>query len=64
MDSASLPDLDSLDRRALVALLIAHHNELESQQTELASREAELAALAMELDSKKGSLHQTSKIVR
>ena len=56
MDSASLPDLDSLDRQALVALLIAHHNELESRQTELASREAELAALAMELESKKQEL--------
>ena len=56
MDSASLPDLDSLDRQALVALLIAHHSELESQQTELASREAELAALAMELESKKQEL--------
>ena len=56
MDSASLPDLDLLDRQALVALLIAHHSELESQQTELASREAELAALAMELESKKQEL--------
>jgi len=56
MDSASLPDLDLLDRQALVALLIAHHNELESRQTELASREAELAALAMELESKKQEL--------
>jgi transposase len=56
MDSAFLPDLDSLDRQALVALLMAHRNELESQQTELASREAELAALAIELESKKQEL--------
>ena len=63
MDSAPLPDLDSLDRQALMALLIAHRTELESQQSELASREAELAsrnaklvALASELESKKKEL--------
>jgi len=63
MDSAPLPDLDSLDREALMALLIAHRTELESQQSELASREAELAsrnaklvALASELESKKKEL--------
>jgi len=56
MDSAALPDLDSLDRQALMALLIAHRTELESQQLELASREAELAAVAIELVSKKQEL--------
>jgi transposase len=63
MDSAPLPDLDSLDRHALMALLIKHRTELESQQSELASREAELAsrnaklvALASELESKKKEL--------
>ena len=63
MDSASLPDLDSLDRQALMALLIAHRAEFESQQSELASRAAELAsrnaklaALTSELESKKREL--------
>jgi transposase len=63
MDSAPLPDLDSLDREALMALLIAHRTELDSQQTELAQqqtelacREAELAALATELESSKHQL--------
>jgi transposase len=35
MDSAPLPDLDSLDRQALMASLIAHRTEVESQQSEL-----------------------------
>lgn len=49
MDSAHLPDLDLLDRPALMALLIAHRDELESRQTELACREAELASRDKEL---------------
>ena len=59
----STADLDSLDREALMALLIAHRAELASQQTELvqrqtelASREAELVALAIELESSKQEL--------
>jgi transposase len=56
MDSAPLPDLDSLDRDALMALLIAHRAELESRQTQAVSCEAELAALVTELENKKQEL--------
>jgi transposase len=63
MDSAPLPDLDSLDRQALMALLIAHRAELESKQSELASLDAELArhnaklaTLATELENQKQEL--------
>ena len=42
MDRASLPDLDMLDRDALVALLLAHQEELTAQQNELRSLQAEL----------------------
>jgi transposase len=49
MDSAPLPDIDSLDREALMALLMAHRAEFASQQTELAS-------LAMKLESSRQEL--------
>jgi transposase len=42
MDRAPLPDLDILDRDALVALIRAHQEELTSQQDELRSLQAEL----------------------
>jgi transposase len=42
MDRAPLPDLDMLDRDALVALLRAHQEELASQQDELRSLQTEL----------------------
>jgi transposase len=42
MDRAPLPDLDILDRDALVALIRAHQEELTAQQDELRSLQAEL----------------------
>jgi transposase len=42
MDRAPLPDLDTLDRDALVALIRAHQEELASQQDELRSLQTEL----------------------
>lgn len=42
MDGAPLPNLDWLDRDALVALLLAHQEALASQQGELRSLQAEL----------------------
>jgi transposase len=42
MDRAPLPDLDMLDRDALVALLLAHQEELTAQQNELRSLQVEL----------------------
>jgi hypothetical protein len=48
MDSAQLPDLDSLDHEALKALLHAHQNDLRSLA---ASHEDELRSLQTELES-------------
>jgi transposase len=42
MDRAPLPDLDMFDRDALVALLLAHQEELTAQQNELRSLQTEL----------------------
>jgi transposase len=42
MDRTPLPDLDMLDRDALVALIRAHQDELTAQQDELRSLQAEL----------------------
>lgn len=42
MDRAPLPDLDMLDRDALVALIRAHQDELTAQQDELRSLQSEL----------------------
>jgi hypothetical protein len=38
MDRTPLPDLDMLDRDALVALIRAHQDELTAQQDELRSK--------------------------
>jgi transposase len=42
MDRAPLPDLNTLDRDALVALIRAHQEELTAQQNELRSLQVEL----------------------
>ena len=42
MDRASLPDLDMLDRDALVTLIGAHQDELTAQQDELRLLQSEL----------------------
>jgi transposase len=42
MDRGPLPDLNSLDRDALVAMVLVHQVQLASQQDELRSLQAEL----------------------
>ena len=42
MDRAPLPDLDSLDREALLALIVRHQEELRAHEDELLSLQAEL----------------------
>jgi chromosome segregation ATPase len=57
MDSASLPDLEGLDREALKALLV-------KQQEELASHENELRSLEIELQSHRHTLSQQDEQLR
>jgi transposase len=57
MDSASLPDLEGLDREALKALLV-------KQQEELASHENEFRSLQTELDSHRQTLSQQDEQLR
>lgn len=53
MGRAPLPDLDSLDRDALVALVLAHQEKLDSLT---ATRDEELRRLEAELDSHRHTL--------
>ena len=53
MDRAPLPDLDSLDRDALLALFIAQQEKLDSL---VADRDAEVRRLGAELDSHRQTL--------
>ncbi len=57
MDAAALPDLDSLDREALMALLFA-------QREASAAQEAELAALEAEFDILRSQLAERGKELR
>src|SRR5271168_5297236 len=61
MDAAPLPDLDTLDREALLALLVAHQEELRSLA---ASHEDELRSLQSELDSHRQTLSQQDDALR
>lgn len=46
-------DLDSLDREALMQLVVEQHAQLQSRRAELESHKAQMAALSMELEEKK-----------
>jgi transposase len=61
MDAAQLPDLDSLDREALLALLFAHQEELRSLA---ASHEDQLRSLQAELESHRQTLSQQDEQLR
>jgi transposase len=61
MDSASLPDLEGLDREALKALLVQHQEELLSLA---ASHENELRSLEIELESHRQTLSQQDEQLR
>ena len=58
MDAAQLPDLDTLDREALKALIRSHQEELSSQ---LAARDEELRRLEAELESQRKILSEQSQ---
>jgi transposase len=60
MDRAPLPDLDSLDRDTLVALVRAHQEELASL---IAARDEEIRRLEAELESQRQTLsHQVDEL--
>jgi transposase len=61
MDAAPLPDLDALDREALLALLLAHQEELRSLA---ASHEDELRSLQAELESHRQTLSEQDEELR
>jgi transposase len=61
MDAAQLPDLDSLDREGLLALLVAHQEELRSLA---ASHEDQLRSLQAELESHRHTLSQQDEQLR
>lgn len=61
MDRAPLPDLDSLDRDALVALVGAHQAELASL---IADRDEELQRLEAELESQRQTVSQQADELR
>jgi transposase len=61
MDAAQFPDLDSLDREALLALLVAHQEELRSLA---ASHEDQLRSLQAELESHRQTLSQQDEQLR
>jgi transposase len=61
MDRASVPDLDSLDRDALVGLVLAHQEKLTSL---IAARDEELRRLEAELDLHRQTLSEQSEELR
>jgi len=61
MDRAPLPDLDSLDRDALLALVRAHQERLEFL---IATRDEELRRLEAELESHRHTLSEQSDELR
>jgi transposase len=61
MDRAPLPDLDMLDRDALVALLLAHQEELAAQQNELRSLQTELDSHRQMVSEQAEELHARSQ---
>ena len=61
MDRAPLPDLNTLDREALVALVLAHQEELSSLLT---ARDEELRRLEAELETHRQSLSEQADELR
>lgn len=61
MDRAPLPDLDTLDREALVALVLAHQEKLTSL---VAARDAELRELEAELETHRQALSEQADELR
>jgi transposase len=57
MDHASLPDLDTLDREALVALILTNQEKLTARDEELRQLEAELETFRQTLSEQASELH-------
>ena len=64
MDHASLPDLDTLDRDALLALFHAQQEQQKELDSLLLAREQELRQLESELDSYRQELSQQADELR
>jgi len=61
MDRAPLPNLDSLDREALLALIVAHQEELRSHEDELRSLQAELESHRQTLSQQEEQLRSNGE---
>lgn len=61
MDRAPLPDLNSLDREALVALIRAHQDKLAAREEEVQRLEAELESHRSELSQQADELRSRSE---
>jgi hypothetical protein len=64
MDSAPLPDLDALDREALLTLLTLLHAHQQQLRSLAAAHEDELRSLEMELESHRQTLSQQDDQLR
>ncbi len=64
MDHASLPDLDSLDRDALLALFSALQEQQEQLGAMLAARDEELRRLEAEIESHRQTLSEQADELR
>jgi transposase len=63
MDAASLPDLDSLDREALLALVLAHQAELAALEAELESHRQILSEQSRELRSSSEQIEHLKLVI-
>jgi DNA repair exonuclease SbcCD ATPase subunit len=61
MDRAPLPDLELLDREALLALIVRHQEELRAQEDELLSLQAELESHRQTLSQQDEQLRSSSE---
>jgi transposase len=61
MDAAPLPDFEALDRETLLALLVAHQEELRSHEDELRSLQAELESHRQTLSQQDEQLRSSSE---
>src|SRR5207302_7752612 len=64
MDRASLPDLDSLDRDALLALFRTQHDRQQQLDAMLRAREQELHCLEAELETHRHTLSEQADELR
>ena len=63
MDAAQLPDLDSLDKEALKALVLAHQTELAALEVELESHRQTLSEQSQQLRSSSEQIEHLKLVI-